>query len=200
MLDETINKVDRLFCENGGYLRTRDLRANKITNFQIKQLVEGGYIEKIAYGFYWNNISKKAKPSLYKYIEIMMNNPKAVFIGASALFLQGLIEAEPQKVFVATARSDRKSMRLNFEISRHFFSEREFKEKIDTKTTLYCELRMYGIDRSVADAIRFRDEISDKLLEIIVDEYKYYDERNEADLLEYAQRMQFGKTVREYID
>lgn len=200
MLQRTYEKVNKLFEEGHGYLPTRKMLDNKITTIQIRSMLEEGQIEKVSHGNYWNLMSGKKKPKHYKMLEACMTNRRAVICALSACYFHGLIDEEPDKLYVATARTDRGGMRLNFPVSRHYFSVTSFEDDVMNVKTGGRSIRVYNIDRSVCDCIRLEKEIGKENVRMVVEKYKNYDKRRPERLLAYADRMRFGKIVRQYLD
>lgn len=200
MLKRTYDKVNMLFNEENGYLSTRKLLENKITTIQIRTLLEEGKIEKVSHGNYWNLMSGKKKPKHYKMLEACMTNRRAIICALSACYYHGLLEEEPDKLYIATSRTDRGGMRLNFPVSRHYFSVNSFEEDMVNARTGGGSIRVYDVDRSVCDCIRLEKEIGKEQVEMVVEKYKNYKKRKPQHLLAYADQMRYGKIVRQYID
>lgn len=200
MLQRTYDKVNQLFEEANGYLPTRKLLENKITTIQIRTMLEEGKIEKVSHGNYWNLMSGKRKPKHYKMLEACMTNHKAVICSLSACYYHGLLEEEPDKLYVATARTDRGGMKLNFPVSRHYFSVTSFEDDVLNVKTGGGSIRVYDVDRSVCDCIRLEKEIGHDTVELVVENYKKYKKKKPDHLLQYADRMRYGKIAREYLE
>ena len=199
MLQRTYDKVNALFEEGNGYLPTRKMLDNKITTIQIRTMLEEGKIEKISHGNYWNLMSGKKKPKHYKMLEASMTNKKAVICSLSACYFHGLLDEEPDKLYVATARTDRGGMKLNFPVSRHYFSVSSFEDDVLNVKTGGGSIRIYDMDRSVCDCIRLEKEIGRDTVELVVENYMKSKKKKPTHLLKYADRMRYGKIVREYL-
>ena len=199
MLQRTYDKVNALFEEGNGYLPTRKMLDNKITTIQIRTMLEEGKIEKISHGNYWNLMSGKKKPKHYKMLEACMTNKKAVICSLSACYFHGLLDEEPDKLYVATARTDRGGMKLNFPVSRHYFSVSSFEDDVLNVKTGGGSIRIYDMDRSVCDCIRLEKEIGRDTVELVVENYMKSKKIKPTHLLKYADRMRYGKIVREYL-
>lgn len=199
MLKITYDKVNKLFEEEHGYLQTRKMLDHQITTIQIRTLLNEGKIEKVSHGNYWNKMSKKKKPKHYKMIEACITNKRAVICALSACYYHGLIDEEPEVLYVATARNDRSGMKLNFPVSRHYFAVSSFENNIVKARTGGREIRIYDLDRSVCDCIRLEKEIGKETVEMVVDRYKQDKRRKPERLLAYATSMRFGKIAREYL-
>ncbi len=200
MLQKTYEKVNALFEEGNGYISTRKLLDNSITTIQIRTMLTEGKIEKISHGNYWNLMSGRKKPKYYKMLEACMTNRKAIICSLSACYFHGLIDEEPDKLYVATARTDRGGMKLNFPVSRHYYSMEYFEEDMLNVKTGGGSIRIYDIDRSVCDCIRLEKEIGRETVELVVENYMKTKKKKLPHLLEYADRMRYGKITRKYFE
>ncbi len=196
----TYEKVNAMFEEAGGYLPARKMLDNKITTVQIRTLLQEGKIERVSHGNYWNLMSGKKKPKNYKLIEACMTNPKAIICALSACHYHGLLEEEPEELYIATARTDRGGMKLKFPVSRHYFSVQSFWDDVQEVKTKSGIIRVYKVDRSVCDCIRLEKEIGREKVELIVENYKKRKRTRPDHLLAYADKMRFGRIVRQYLE
>ena len=102
-------------------------------------------------------------------------------------------------MYVATARTDRGNMKLNFPVSRHYFSVTTFENDVLNVKTGGGNIRIYDVDRSVCDCIRLEQEIGKETVELVVENYKKSSKKRVNHLLQYADQMRYGKIVREYL-
>ena len=194
---------DRVACianNARNYILTKDLLREGITNRQIANLLEEGYLEKIVNGLFWYTGNGQEKPNNFKAIEIGKVNPHAVICAETSCYLQGLIDIEPNVFAVATRRGDRQGMNMPFATRRHYFADSFFEDNIITVETVYGSYRMYDLERSVSDCIRFREEIQPAIYEsIILNHKKLQEESMKKRMLAYAKAMKFEKKMREDI-
>lgn len=196
MLLNTYEKVTKLFREKNGYLNASELKQAKVTTVQIKELVEKGILERVSHGHYWLIDEENGKPDNYQMIEACMVNPRAVICADSACYYHGLIDERPKKLSVATLKTDRSKMQLNFPVTRHYYSNLAFDQDMETIETPYGTLRVYSLERSVCDTIRFRSDIGARSVSHIIKNYMKRDDRQMERLLAYADAMRVGKIVR----
>lgn len=196
MLLNTYEKVTKLFRDGNGYRNAAQLKEAKVTTVQIKELVNKGIIERVSHGHYWLIDEEKGKPENYEMLEACMVNPRAVICADSACYYHGLIDKAPEKLSVATLKTDRSKMQLNFPVTRHYYSDLAFEQDLEIVNTPYGPLRVYALERSVCDTIRFRDDIGMTMVENIVHNYMKRDNRQMERLLAYADAMRVGKIVR----
>ena len=200
MLKKTYEKVNELFEKANGYLPTRTLLDNKITTIQIRAMLEEGKIERVSHGHYWNLMSGRKKPENYKMLEACMTNPKAVICADSACYFHGLIKDKPKKLSVATLKTDRSKMQMNFPVTRHYYSDLAFEQDVEVVETKYGSFRVYTLERSVCDSIRFREDIGMEEVRTIVKNYMKRENKQMERLLAYADAMRVGKIVRNSLE
>ncbi len=196
MLLSTYQKVMSLFGEGNGYMSAAKLKEARITTVQIKELVNEGIVERVSHGYYWLIDTDEGKPDNYELIEACMVNPRAVICADSACYYQKLIDRKPEKLSIATLKTDRSRMQLKFPVCRHYYSDLAFEEDLNKIKTPYGEIRVYGIERSVCDSIRFRDDIGEEMLNLIIERFLQRNGNQMDRLLAYADAMRVGKIVR----
>lgn len=189
-----------MFEQAGGYLATRTLLDARITTIQIRALVDEGKIERVSHGHYWNLMSGRKKPENYKMLEACMTNSKAVICALSACYYHGLLKEEPEKLYIATRRTDRSGMELTFPVSRHYYSVVTFDEDVVEVDTPSGSFKVYDVDRSVCDCIRMETEIGEEKLSLVLEAYRKYKNKDMDRLFAYADRMRFGRIARQYLE
>ena len=199
MLKRTYDKIYALFDKAGGYLSTRKMLDQKISTIHIRELLENGDIEKVSHGNYWGAFLKIKKPDNYRMIEACLTNSKSVICGPSACFYHGLLKKEPEKLYVATLRTDRGGMKLEFPVSRHYFSEQSFEEDIVTFRYEGTTVRVYDIDRSVVDCIRLSEKLEAGVLDEILRAYRRSNKKDLKKCYAYADRMRVGRIARDQL-
>lgn len=81
----------------------------------------------MTHGHYWLSGGQCKKPQDYKCIEVCLSNPKAVICMDSSLYYQKVSTKEPEYLSVATERTDRSILKMNFPTRRHYFLDEIFK-------------------------------------------------------------------------
>lgn len=200
MLKDTYEKCRHLSVKYKGYIGTASLLKEGLTNRQIAEFVSNGMLEKVYHGVYWFSCADYEKPADFKAVEIAKSNPRAVVCADSACFYQGLIDVEPPIVSVATKRNDRSKLAMNFPISRHYYSESNFQEQQTIVHTEFGDYRIYGLDRSVCDCIRFKRDIDEGIFCLILDNYKKQRQEQTRDrLLQYAKKLRMVNQLERYL-
>ncbi len=174
MRANTYIKLEMLYKKYKGYVKTRKILEEGFSNRQIAVLVEEGYLEKVVHGYYWLSGGQCKKPQDYKCIEVGLSNPKAVICMDSALYYQQLITKEPEYLSVATARTDRSILKMNFPTRRHYFSERNFtigQKKQETEFGCYY---IYDVERSICDVWRLEPQSTLEIADCVKNSEQQY--------------------------
>jgi predicted transcriptional regulator of viral defense system len=182
MRTSTYAKFESKYGAFRGYVGTKTLLEDGFSNRQIAVLTEERYLEKICHGYYWVTVGNYEKPSDYKCIEICLSNPKAVICMDSAFYYQGAAISEPEYLSVATERTDRSLMNMNFPIKRHYFSSNNFWVGVNKKNTEFGSYNIYNIERCACDMIRLSAEGA-----MDIEQYIKNDEQQYQRFLKYAQ-------------
>jgi hypothetical protein len=90
----------------------------------------------------------------------------------SACFLSGIIDEEPQEIRLATERTDRKKMELDFDTKRFYFKRTGIKGEIVEKKTKCGSYYYYSPERTFCDCIRLQNKIDKDVFDEIMTEYK----------------------------
>lgn len=114
MKGNTYVKLETVYKKYRGYVGTKVLLEEGFSNRQIAVLAEEGYLEKICHGWYWLAGGQDKKPQDYKCVEVCLSDPRAVICMDSALYYQKEIAEEPEYLSIATERTDRSTLKMNF--------------------------------------------------------------------------------------
>lgn len=187
--NHTYLKLTGIYKRYKGYVETKELLGEGFSNRQIGVLTEEGYLEKVCHGHYWLT-GQCSKPQDYKCIEVCLSNPRAVICMGSAIYYQGGMAEEPEYLSVATERTDRSLLKMNFPVKRHYFSGNNFKVGIRKRDTEFGSYHIYDMERSICDMLRFDPEIK---LEIL-DQVRNNEQRYER-MIRYAELFRIKRRI-----
>lgn len=199
MLLNTYDKIIALFNRKAGYMSFADLREEKITVIQMRELEERGVIQKISYGWYWCTACGIQKPADYKYIELGKVEPNAVICLESACYLHGLLGHEPYNVSIAIARNNRKQLKMQFPLTKHYYTNLE-NEYIEECRSVFGVYKLFNAEACICDCIKKRNKIeSDVYLEII-ENYRSRSDKQLDRLREYAVKMKVDNKISKVLE
>jgi predicted transcriptional regulator of viral defense system len=159
MEQQTYTKLEILLKNSSGYVGTRDLLQEGFTTRQIAALTKEEYLEKVCFGWYWIKAGNKEKPADYKCVEIALTDPNAVICMESALYYQGILKEEPESITVATERTDRRKLQMNFPVKRRYFSGTNFKQGRKKVETAFGSYYIYDVERCIYDLQRLKSDV-----------------------------------------
>lgn len=190
MRRSTYDKLETVYRKFKGYIGTTELLKEGFSNRQIAVMAEEGHLEKVCHGYYWLAGKKEDKPSDYKCIEVCLSDPRAIVCMNSALYYQGEIKEEPEYLDVATARTDRSLLSMDFPITRHYFSTNNYLIGAKKKETEFGCYNIYDIERSICDVLRLEWYIDIET----VDKIKAKEEQYRR-ILKYAELLRIKKQL-----
>jgi predicted transcriptional regulator of viral defense system len=193
MLPSELQYVMRL---NGGVFRTSDANAIGISNERLRLLVKSGEIEKVAFGVY---ISPDEIPD--KMYVTQLRKPKAIYSHETALYLHDLTDRDPVQYSVTVPRGYNVS-RLREDGILCFMVKRELHEigTIEMATVFGHTVVTYGLERTICDCIRSRNQMD---VSVVTDAVKRYSTRRDKDLnvlMRMAEMFRVTKPLRSYLE
>jgi len=159
-------------------------------------MVKSGEIERI-------------KPGVYHYISnssnsIMIDIEKIVSDGVlcmySAWLYYNLSVQIPQCFHIAIEKSRKVVLPDYPPIKLYFWKLEYYMLGIDTQKIDGYSVRIYDLEKTVCDAVKFRNKIGMETTAEIIKNYLIRTERNFTKLMKYAKIMRIEKIMRTYIE
>jgi hypothetical protein len=185
-------KLLELFIQNKGYLLSKALNRNSMLYLQLKNQVKSGIVEKI-------------KPGLYKHLELASKDereelaylyPEGVFCLYSAWDYYELSTITPGKQCMAFANKTKIKILDYPPIQAFFWTDKLYHLEIEDKGNF----KMYSLEKSVCDAIKFRNKIGKNTMAEILKNYLKKKNKNLDKLLKIAKLMKMENVMRDYIN
>lgn len=188
-------KIKTLFEQNNGYL-TRSQLPDKTTYNQLLALVREGSVERIKVGVY------HCLDSLFDntMIDVGKIVPGGVLCLYSAWAHYDLSVQIPHSFNIAIEKNRKITLPVFPPITLYYW-QREYQEMgvVEQEVDGY-KVQMYDIEKSVCDAIKYRNKIGNETASEILKNYLKRKNRNLSLLLEYAKKMRIEKTLRTYME
>lgn len=189
------DKIKILFEKNKGYL-TRSQLPDKTTYNQLLALVREGSVERIKVGVY------HCLDSLFDntMIDVEKIVPGGVLCLYSAWAYYDLSVQIPHSFNIAIEKNRKITLPVFPPITLYYW-QREYQEMgvVEQEVDGY-KVQMYDIEKSVCDAIKYRNKIGNETASEILKNYLKRKKRNLSLLLEYAKKMRVEKTLRTYME
>jgi predicted transcriptional regulator of viral defense system len=183
--------LTQLCRTNHGYIRTKDFGRNRQLFSELKVWVEAGKVEKIKPGLYRN----VAFPQKLEWEEVALIVPKGIFCLFSAWQIHELSTQIPSDFHLAVPHKLKMSLPEYPPIHLYHWTETYLKTGIEQKDGFL----VYDREKSVCDAIRFRNKVGLDITAEVVKNYLKLKNRNMDKLLQYARELRVEKQLLNYL-
>jgi predicted transcriptional regulator of viral defense system len=188
--------IKTLFNRNKGYLKKQQI-PDRTTYYQLLKLIKSGDVERVKQGIYHYNDDNSSNPVM---IDIDKIVPNGVLCMYSAWRHYELSVQIPQCFNMAIEKS-RKIILPDYPPIKLYFWKQEYYELgIDNQFINGFYIKIYDLEKSVCDAVKFRNKIGMETTAEIIRNYLNHKERNFSKLMKYAELMRISKTMRTYIE
>jgi len=187
-----------LFRQHNGTLRTAEALRLGIHPRTLYAMRDSGVLEQLSRGLYrLAELPPLSNPDL---VTVALKVPQAVICLISALAFHELTTQIPHAVDVALHnRAERP--RLDYPPLRVFwFSGPAWSEGVETPQVDDIPVRIYGLEKSVADSFKYRRKIG---LDVALEALKLYRQHRGFDvskLLHYARICRVEKVMKPYLE
>ena len=193
------NKIEKIFKENQGYARTKDIVNAGIHKHYLYELVEKGEISKIKRGLYrWNDYEID---SLHQLVEVNKIVPKGVICLLSALSYYELTTYNPWEYYIAIHRDEFKPKLPDYPpINIFYFADKQYNTGIEKVSIEGNTVKIYNLEKTICDCVRFRNKIGKDVVKEAINEYLRRKEKDIDKLLDYARITGVYNIVKKYLE
>lgn len=197
----TKNAIDRaieIFSDHNGFLRTQQAIQLGIAPRTLYKMRDAGMILRESRGLY--RLADVEPSSHHDLIQVALSIPKGVICLISALSFHNLTTQIPHQVYVALPIHAEKP-RLEYPPLRLFWlSRKTYLPGIETHELDGIPVKIYGIEKTIADCFKFRNKIGlDVALEALRD-YRKREGFNIGILLHYARIDRVERVIKPYLE
>ncbi len=198
MSENAYDKAIETFRNHSGLLRTQQAIDEGIAPRTLYQMRETGMILRESRGLY--RLAEIEPGAYFDLVQVAMRIPKGVICLISALSFHGLTTQIPHQVYVALP-IDAEKPRLEYPPIRLFWlSPKTYSAGIETHELDGVEVKIYGIEKTIADCFKFRNKVG---LDVALDALRDYRERKTIMvdyLLLYARINRVERIMKPYLD
>lgn len=193
-----VEEARNIFRQHGGIMRTSDAKKAGIHPEVIYSMREHEQLEMLARGLY--RLTDIA-PLQYRDLVIIAGSiPKARICLISALSYHEITTQIPHEVYCALPRDSHKPT-LSCPPVRYFsFSDSAYKEGIESFDLDGVEVHVYGIEKTLADCFKYRNQIG---MDTVLEALHLYRERKPLkvdELLRYARICRVERIMSPYLE
>lgn len=194
---KSIAEYKKVFDQNGGMLRTKQLQAEKIEYRSIQRLIRLGYVEKVRYGYYqWVDQNDFSEVRL-----ISQLFPDAILCMDTALRHYAYSDRTPAQWHLAVSKDSGKSrFKIDYPFVKPYFIRPSLLELGLTEGQMDGQrVRIYDRERVICDCLRYRNKMDKEIWGTAIQRYVLDSRKSIPKLLEYAEALRVKKTVGDLI-
>jgi len=198
MTDNAIDHAKKIFRDHNGILRTQRAIRLGIAPRTLYNMRDTGMILRESRGLY--RLADAELGSDSDLVQVALRIPKGVICLISALSFHNLTTQIPHQVYIALP-IDAEKPRLEYPPLRIFWLSHEaYSAGIENHELDGIPVKIYGIEKTIADCFKFRNKIgSDVALEALR-EYRKRREFNIGILLHYARINRVERIIKPYLE
>jgi len=196
---DKVNPIERIRCllqDQRGILQTSDLGKYGIPRTYLSIMAKKGEIQRVSRGVY------SATGDLVDEMAGLQARYKgAIFSHETALYLLDLSDRTPL-FYSVTVPAGYNATSLKASGAKVYFVNRGLYPlgQITMKSPHGHEIRTFGLERTICDVLRNRNQVDVQLVTVAMKRYAGKKERNIDLLYEYARQFKVQKTVRQIFD
>ena len=187
----------KVFRNNGGTLRTRDLIAHGVHTDALYALRASGRIVELGRGLYrLADVGEAEHPDL---AVVAIRAPNAAVCLISALSYHDITTQVPSSVHLAVPRGSYHSVKLSMPVTVYRFDPKTFNEGLETHHIGGMPLKIYSAARTVVDCFKFRNKLG---LDIPLEALRLARQRKRVqnrELLHFARLLRVEKPMSPYL-
>lgn len=197
MKPKKINPI-KVFQKHNGILRTSEAIKLGIHPVYLYQMRDAGILESLGRGvFRLTSMPDFSEPDL---VLVAKRIPQGVICLISALSYYDLTTQIPHFVYVALPRTSRLP-KLTYPPLRVFwYGQNAYENGIDTISINGFPVKIYNIEKTLADCLKFRQKIG---MDVVLEAFKEYWRKGKTDLdklYEYAKICRVEKVLQPIIE
>ena len=195
---DLFEEARRIFRRHGGTLRTGVAIEDGIHPETLYAMRDAGVIERLDRGLYrLADLPPLGQPDL---VTVSMKIPNGVICLISALSFHNMTSQIPHEIYYALLRGAKRPRIEHPPVRIFWFIQSVFKEGIETHSVDGAPLRVYSIEKTIADCFKYRNKIG---LDTAVEALKRYQQRGRTrvnELLRFARVCRVEQVMKPYLE
>jgi hypothetical protein len=181
-----------LFEKNNGYLLSKELQRSSALYAALRVLIETDSIEKVKPGLY----RRKTMAHQNEWQDVYHIYPQGVFCMYSAWHYYELTTGIPHTYYLAFPNKAKITLQDYPPIQACYWSNHLYNLQI----IQLDGFRMYSLEKSVCEAIKFRNKIGKDTMAEVLKNYLKRKDKDLNELFRIAKIMKMEKLLREYLN
>jgi predicted transcriptional regulator of viral defense system len=179
------------FKQNGGFLHTADsLSANE--KYHLRKLIKNGIVSRVKRGLFRLNDS----PRVFQEAEVARMIPNGIFCTFTAWSYYELTTQISAEYHIAIPRTIKIVLPGYPPVKLYYYGIETFNIGKTSAKINGSLVNVYDLERSVCDAVKFRNKIGTDMLSEILHNYIRRKDKNLDKLLKYATGLRISNTLK----
>jgi predicted transcriptional regulator of viral defense system len=188
------NRIENLFMEHEGVVPTGTLMKNGINHYQINQLLKENVILKLKHGVYkWKNEDENEWADLTHLV------PYGVLCTLTTALYYELTTFVSSDYHIAIPKKAKIILPNYPPIKLYYWEATAFNLGVTESDIQQTTIKMYDIEKTVCDIIRFRNKIGTDIAKEVLKNYLKRPDRNIAKLNEYAKKLNISTVLSNFL-
>jgi predicted transcriptional regulator of viral defense system len=197
MRQATRERILRIFHEQSGYARTKDIKKAGIHHSYLNELLDDGTIFKLKHGLYC--LSDISRYNSLKEAQITI--PSGIICLGTALSYYGLSTWDPPEVHIAIPKSRKVKLPDYPPIRLYYFSGVFYETGIVNESTdSGVTIQIYAREKTVCDIVRYRNQIGMDIMKEALREYLKQKDKDLNKLNSYAKILKISSVIGQYLE
>lgn len=186
--------ISERIASKGGVISTKDLEG-RAEYERLRRAVSKGDIVRLRHGVY-------AEPSamLNTIIDVERIVPGGIVCLYSAWMHHRLCTTVPPAFCIAIEAKRKVVLPEELPINLYYWKKENLEFGIEQKEISGFQVRMTDLERSVCDAVKYRNKVGLDVCAEVIRSYARLKERNLSRLSEYAQKLRLTKVMNNYLE
>ena len=189
------DKLEQLIKLNGGYISRKQVIGNRYLYYRLLEEIKTGKLIRVKPGLYC--IADEIAKTMINLDKII---PEGVLCLYSAWSYYKLTTQIPQAIYVAIPRERKVAIPNYPPIILNYWNQSTYNIGINRQNIDGFDVSIYDIEKSVCDAIRYRNKIGTDVSSEILKTYLSRKERNITRLTTYAKSLRIAGILNKYLE
>ncbi len=179
--------AEKIISSAGGIAKTSEFVSAGFSNFDVANLCNDGYIERIRHGYY--RLAEKKDIKEEQILASLL--PEGIVCVESALFYYGYSDFTPRQWSIAVQRTFSRT-RLKFDtlpMKIYYIQNSQFEIGKAESNFNGVKLAVYDRERTICDCFKYRTKLDNELFNKALNAYVADDKKNLGNLSKYAKEM-----------
>jgi len=184
-----------IFKQKGGIVKLNEITNQGINKYHLQKLVDNGEVEKLQHGIY-----KLVEYQTNEFVELKKIIPNGIICLYSAWNYYELTTYIPHEYHVAIEKKSKIKLADYPPIKLYYWDSSIFQIGVIIEKFDNIEIHIYDIEKSVCDAVKFRNKIGKDILNEILTNYLKRQDKNIDKLIKYAKKLRIETILKNYLD